>query len=63
MKSLAENIWKYDNHIGESKNSFTEITIDGEKLRVVKEQITLTYPWTDQNKTNLESAEIIYPGK
>jgi hypothetical protein len=46
-KSLAEKISKFDshnynNHIGESENDFTNITIDGEKLRVAKEQITLT---------------------
>ena len=45
-KSLAEKVLKYDshnynNHIGESQNDFTEITIGGEKLRVAKEQITL----------------------
>jgi hypothetical protein len=48
-KSLAEKVLKYDshiynNHIGESENDFTNITIDGEKLRVAKEQITLTAP-------------------
>ena len=41
-KSLAEKVLKYDNHIGETENDFTNITIDGEKLRVAKEQITLT---------------------
>jgi hypothetical protein len=46
-KSLAEKVLKYDshiynNHIGESENDFTNITIDGERLRVAKEQITLT---------------------
>jgi hypothetical protein len=45
-KSLAEKISKYDshnhnNHIDESQNDFTEVTIGGEKLRVAKEQITL----------------------
>ena len=46
-KSLAEKVLKYDsgnysNHIGESQNDFTEITIGGKNLRVAKEQITLT---------------------
>jgi hypothetical protein len=55
-KSLAEKVLKYDshiynNHIGESKNDFTEITIGSKKLRVAKEQITLTDPWTEQNKS------------
>jgi hypothetical protein len=48
-KSLAEKVSKFDshnynNHIGESKKDFTDITIGGEKLRVAKEQITLTAP-------------------
>ena len=50
-KSLAEKVSKFDshnynNHIGESKNDFTEITIGGEILRVAIEQITLTDLWT-----------------
>ena len=50
-KSLAEKVLKYDSHIcnshiGESKNDSTEITIGGKKLRVEKEQITLTDLWT-----------------
>ena len=45
-KSLAEKALKYDshiynNHISASENDFTDITFDGEKLRVEKEQITL----------------------
>jgi hypothetical protein len=51
-KSLAEKVLKYDNHIGESKNDFTEITIGGEILRVAIEQITLTDLWTEQNKSS-----------
>ena len=52
-KSLAEKISIYDshiynNHIGESKKDFTDLTIGGEKLRVAKEQITLTDLWTEQ---------------
>ena len=56
-KALADKISKYDshiynNHIGESKNDFTEITIGGEILRVAIEQITLTDLWTEQNKSS-----------
>jgi hypothetical protein len=41
-KSLAEKISNYNNLIGESQKDFTEVTIGGKKLRVAKEQITLT---------------------
>jgi hypothetical protein len=41
-KSLAEKISNYNNLIDESQKDFTEITIGGAKLRVAKEQITLT---------------------
>ena len=56
-KSLAEKVSKYEsyiynNHIGESKKDFTDITIGGEKLRVAKEQITLTDLWTEQIKSS-----------
>ena len=55
-KSLAEKALKYDshiynNHISASENDFTDITFDGEKLRVEKEQITLADLWTEPNKS------------
>jgi len=51
-KSLAEKVSKYEYLEKEPKNDFTELVINGKKLRVAKEQITLTDP-----KTELESAE------
>jgi hypothetical protein len=51
-KSLADKISKYEYINSEPKNDFTELVINGKKLRVAKEQITLTDP-----KAELESAE------
>ena len=51
-KSLAEKVSKYEFVNKEPKNNFTELVINGKKLRVAKEQITLTDP-----REKLESAE------
>jgi len=51
-RSLAEKVSKYEILNNEPKNDFTELVINGKKLRVAKEQITLTDP-----KAELESAE------
>ena len=39
--SLAEKVSQYEKHLGIDTNDHTEIFIDGKKLRVPKEQITI----------------------
>jgi hypothetical protein len=41
-KSLAEKVSQYEESASNPKDDFTELFIDGEKLRVAKEQITIT---------------------
>ena len=41
-KSLAEKVLKYEESPSNPIDDFTELFIDGKKLRVAKEQITVT---------------------
>jgi hypothetical protein len=41
-KSLAKKVLKYEEPSSNPIDDFTELFIDGEKLRVAKEQITIT---------------------
>ncbi len=41
-ESLAKKVSEYENQNNEPKDDFTELVIDGKKLRVAKEQIDLT---------------------
>jgi len=48
-KSLAEKVSKYEQHDDTTNTDYTNITIDGKKLRVAKEHITLNEPWKAQD--------------
>ena len=41
-KSLSKKLSEYESQNNEAKDDFTELVVNGKKLRVAKEQITLT---------------------
>lgn len=49
-KSLAEKISQYEEPSGNPIDDYTELFVDGKKLRVAKEQITITDVLTESFK-------------
>ena len=46
-RTLANKVSKYEYSAETTDNEFTEITIDGKKLRITKEHITLNDLWPE----------------
>lgn len=48
-KSLASKVAHYKKYIEPADDDFTEVAIDGKKVRVAKQQITINGIWSQQN--------------
>ena len=53
-KSLASKIAHYEKHVDSADDEFTEVAIDGKKVRVAKQQITINGLWSQQNANLLK---------
>ncbi|MDH3629953.1 MAG: hypothetical protein OER98_02435 [Gammaproteobacteria bacterium] len=48
-KSLASKVAHYKKHVEPADDDFTEVAVNGKKVRVAKEQITINGIWSQQN--------------
>jgi preprotein translocase subunit YajC len=47
-KSLASKVAHYEKYVDSADDEFTEVAIDGKKVRVAKQQITINGIWSQQ---------------
>ncbi len=48
-KSLASKVAHYEKYVEPADDDFTEVAVNGKKVRVAKEQITINGIWSQQN--------------
>lgn len=48
-KTIAEKIARYEKNNESDEDEFTEVAIEGKKVRVAKEQITINGIWSGQH--------------
>ncbi len=48
-KTLASKVAHYEKYVDSADDEFTEVAINGKKVRVAKEQITINDLWSQQN--------------
>ena len=48
-KTLASKVAHYEKYADSAHDDFTEVAINGKKVRVAKEQITINGLWSQQN--------------
>jgi hypothetical protein len=48
-KSLASKVAHYEKYVDSAHDDFTEVAINGKKVRVAKKQITINDLWSQQN--------------
>jgi hypothetical protein len=48
-KTLASKVAHYEKYVDSAHDDFTEVAINGKKVRVAKEQITINGLWSQQN--------------